>query len=62
MDRITFNSNYVKMFLLGIYDKNLFDLVIKTPHSRVHPSKIAKYLKNSLIKNLSHNYKAVLHI
>jgi len=39
MDSNTFKSNYVQMFLLGNYDKNLFDLVIKTPYSRVYKLK-----------------------
>ena len=40
MDEETFNSNYVQMFLLGNYDKNLFELVIKSPYSRVYKLKI----------------------
>ncbi len=39
MDNQTFASNYVQMFLLGNYDKNLFDLVVKSPYSRVYKLK-----------------------
>ncbi len=39
MDNETFTSNYVQMFLLGNYDKDLFELVIKSPYSRVYKLK-----------------------
>ena len=39
MDNQTFASNYVQMFLLGNYDKSLFDLVVKSPYSRVYKLK-----------------------
>ena len=39
MDNQTFASNYVQMFLLGNYDKNLFELVVKSPYSRVYKLK-----------------------
>jgi len=39
MDNQTFKSNYVQMFLLGIYDKNLFELVVKSPYGRVYKLK-----------------------
>ncbi len=39
IDNETLNSNYVKMFLLGIYDKDLFELVDKSPYGRVYKLK-----------------------
>ena len=39
LDNETFKSNYVQMFLLGNYDKNLFELVVKSPYSRVYKIK-----------------------
>lgn len=36
LDNETLNSLYVKMFLLGIYDKEYFDLVVSSPYSRVY--------------------------
>jgi dolichyl-diphosphooligosaccharide--protein glycosyltransferase/undecaprenyl-diphosphooligosaccharide--protein glycosyltransferase len=39
MDNQTFKSNYVQMFLLGLYDKKLFELVVKSPYSRVYKIK-----------------------
>ena len=39
IDSDTFKSNYVQMFLLGNYDKNLFELVIKSPYGRVYKVK-----------------------
>jgi len=39
LDNQTLNSNYVKMFLLGIYDKNLFELVNATKYGRVYKIK-----------------------
>ncbi len=39
MDNKTLNSNYVKMFLLGIYDKNLFELVDAAPYGRIYKLK-----------------------
>jgi len=40
MDMETFNSMYVQMFMLGKYDKNLFELVISSPYSRIYKLKI----------------------
>lgn len=39
MDEQTYHSNYVQMFLLGNYDKNLFELVVKSPYSRIYKLK-----------------------
>ena len=39
MDEQTFNSTYVQMFLLGKYDKNLFELVVSSPYSRIYKLK-----------------------
>ncbi len=39
MDKETFSSNYVQMFLLGNYDKELFELVLKSPYSRIYKIK-----------------------
>jgi len=39
MDIQTFKSNFVQMFLLGNYDKDLFELVVKSPYSRVYKLK-----------------------
>jgi len=36
LDTKTFNSAFVQMFILGKYDKNLFDLVVASPYSRVY--------------------------
>jgi len=36
MDNTTYNSAYVQMFMLGRYDKNLFDLVVASPYSRIY--------------------------
>ena len=36
MDAKTFNSMYVQMFILGKYDKNLFELVISSPYSKIY--------------------------
>ena len=36
MDVETFNSTYVQMFMLGKYDKNLFELVISSPYSKIY--------------------------
>lgn len=40
MDIKTFRSTYVQMFVLGKYDKKLFDLVVSSPYSRVYKLKI----------------------
>ncbi|MCK5536577.1 MAG: hypothetical protein KAI79_07105, partial [Bacteroidales bacterium] len=40
MDIETFNSTYVQMFMLGKYDKNLFDLVVSSPYSKIYKLKI----------------------
>ena len=36
MDAETFKSMYVQMFILGKYDKNLFELVVSSPYSRIY--------------------------
>jgi len=36
MDTDTFNSMYVQMFMLGKYDKNLFELVISSPYTKIY--------------------------
>jgi dolichyl-diphosphooligosaccharide--protein glycosyltransferase/undecaprenyl-diphosphooligosaccharide--protein glycosyltransferase len=35
MDRKTYNSAYVQMFMLGKYDKKLFDLVVSSPYTKI---------------------------
>ena len=39
MDTETFNSVYVQMFILGKYDKNLFELVVSSPYSKIYKLK-----------------------
>jgi len=39
MDRETYNSAYVQMFMLGKYDKNLFELVSSSIYSRIYKVK-----------------------
>jgi dolichyl-diphosphooligosaccharide--protein glycosyltransferase/undecaprenyl-diphosphooligosaccharide--protein glycosyltransferase len=39
MDEKTFNSMYVQMFILGRYDKNLFELVVSSPYSKIYKLK-----------------------
>jgi len=39
MDTKTFRSMYVQMFMLGKYDKNLFELVVSSPYSRIYKLK-----------------------
>ena len=39
MDEETFKSMYVQMFFLGKYDKNLFELVVASPYSRIYKVK-----------------------
>jgi dolichyl-diphosphooligosaccharide--protein glycosyltransferase/undecaprenyl-diphosphooligosaccharide--protein glycosyltransferase len=39
MSEDVFNSTYVQMFLLGNYDKELFELVVKSPYSRIYKLK-----------------------
>jgi dolichyl-diphosphooligosaccharide--protein glycosyltransferase/undecaprenyl-diphosphooligosaccharide--protein glycosyltransferase len=36
MDKETYNSAYVQMFMLGNYDKNLFELVVSSPYSKIY--------------------------
>jgi dolichyl-diphosphooligosaccharide--protein glycosyltransferase/undecaprenyl-diphosphooligosaccharide--protein glycosyltransferase len=36
MDRETYNSTYVQMFMLGKYDKELFELVVSSPYSKIY--------------------------
>jgi len=39
MDKETYNSAYVQMFMLGNYDKNLFELVVSSPYSKIYKIK-----------------------
>jgi len=39
MDDETFNSMYVQMFILGKYDKDLFELVVSSPYSKIYKLK-----------------------
>ena len=39
MDTETFKSMYVQMFILGKYNKNLFELVVSSPYSRIYKLK-----------------------
>ncbi len=39
MDRETYNSTYVQMFMLGKYDKKLFELVVSSPYSKIYKLK-----------------------
>ncbi len=39
MDTETFNSTYVQMFILEKYDKNLFELVVSSPYSKIYKLK-----------------------
>ena len=39
MDNVTYNSAYVQMFMLGKYDKNLFELVVSSPYSKIYKVK-----------------------
>ncbi|MEA3491067.1 MAG: STT3 domain-containing protein [Campylobacterota bacterium] len=39
MDTETLQSAYVQMFILGRYDKNLFELVVSSPYSRIYKLK-----------------------
>ena len=39
MDIETFNSMYVQMFILGKYDKELFELVVSSPYSKIYKIK-----------------------
>lgn len=39
MDSETFNSTYVQMFILGKYDRDLFELVVSSSHSRIYKLK-----------------------
>ena len=40
MDEETFRSMYVQMFMLGKYDKELFELVVSSPYSKIYRLKI----------------------
>jgi dolichyl-diphosphooligosaccharide--protein glycosyltransferase/undecaprenyl-diphosphooligosaccharide--protein glycosyltransferase len=40
MDVQTFNSTFVQMFMLGRYDKTLFEPVVTSPYSRIYRLKI----------------------
>ncbi|GIT99331.1 undecaprenyl-diphosphooligosaccharide--protein glycotransferase [Sulfurovum sp. TSL1] len=40
MDKETFNSMYVQMFMLETYDKDLFELVVSSPYSKIYKLKI----------------------
>ena len=39
MDMETFNSAYVQMFMLEKYDKDLFELVVSSPYSKIYKLK-----------------------
>lgn len=39
MDMETFNSTYVQMFMLEKYNKNLFELVVSSPYSKIYKLK-----------------------
>jgi len=39
MDTDTFNSTYVQMFILGKYDKALFELVVSSPYTKIYKIK-----------------------
>ncbi len=39
MDRKTYESAYVQMFILDNYDKNLFELVVSSPYSKIYKVK-----------------------
>lgn len=39
MDVETFSSTYVQMFMLEKYDKNLFELVVSSPYSKIYKLK-----------------------
>ena len=39
MDKKTYNSTYVQMFMLGKYDKELFELLVSSPYSRIYKVK-----------------------
>ena len=36
LDTKTYNSAYVQMYMLGRYDKNLFELVVSSPYSKIY--------------------------
>jgi len=44
MDTETFKSMYVQMFILGKYDKNLFELVVSSPYSRIYKLKMRIFI------------------
>ena len=46
MDIATFDSAYVQMFIFGKYDKNLFELVVSSPYSKIY--KLKKFASGSL--------------
>lgn len=39
MDRETYNSAYVQMFMLDKYDKDIFELVVSSPYSKIYKVK-----------------------
>jgi len=39
MDKETYNSMYVQMFMLGNYDKELFELVVSSPYTKIYKIK-----------------------
>ena len=39
MDNETYDSAYVQMFMLGRYDKNLFELVVSSPYTKIYKLK-----------------------
>ncbi len=40
MDDKTYNSTFVQMFMLGHYDKTLFELVVSSPYTKIYKLKI----------------------
>jgi dolichyl-diphosphooligosaccharide--protein glycosyltransferase/undecaprenyl-diphosphooligosaccharide--protein glycosyltransferase len=39
MDVATYQSMYIQMFVLGKYDKKLFELKVASPYSRIYKLK-----------------------
>jgi len=39
MDKETYNSAYVQMFMLGKYDKELFELVVSSVYGKIYKVK-----------------------
>ena len=51
MDTETFNSSYVQMFMLGKYDRHLFELVVSSPYSKIYKLKKDK-ISNNKVNNV----------